>query len=227
MSESAAGELDQVQLEAAVDAHLAALGARLRERGMGGRAGFGERPALLVVDLVRGFTDPASPLGGELDAEVEVAARLLAAARAAGAPTVLSVPLEEAGGWTRKLPANAILRPGSEWVEPDPRLGATAADQVLTKTYPSCFFGTDLVTRLLARGVDTLLIAGASTSGCVRATAVDACSLGLRAIVIADAVADRSPLSHRLALFDLDLKYADVVDSAAALAALARPGSGG
>lgn len=221
--------MSEARLLAEVDAHLEALGARLRERGMGGRAGFGARPALLVVDLVRGFTDPASPLGAALDAEVEVAARLLAAARAAGAPTVLSVPLEEDGGWARKMPANDVLRPGSEWVELDPRLGLAEGDQVLTKTYPSCFFGTDLVTRLLSRGVDTLLIAGASTGGCVRATAVDACSLGLRTVVVADAVADRSPLSHRLALFDLDLKYADVVSAAEALAALAAaaPAGGG
>jgi nicotinamidase-related amidase len=132
-----------------------------------------------------------------------------------------SVPVAEAGGWSRKIPANDLLVPGTSAVEVDPRLEASVIDTVITKTYPSCFFGTDLVTRLLHRGVDTLLIAGASTSGCVRATAVDSCSYGLRTIVVADAVGDRSAISHEVSLSDLALKYADVVDSETARAALA------
>jgi nicotinamidase-related amidase len=214
MTESAA-------LGAGVEEHLAALRAQLRERGLGGRVGFGERPALLVVDLVRAFTDPSSPLGSDLDAEVAATAELMRAARAAAAPVIVATPHAEEGVWSAKIPANAILVPGSEWVEPDPRLSIEPGDQLLPKTYASCFFGTDLTTRLLSRGVDTLLIAGCSTSGCVRASAVDACSLGLRTIVVADAVGDRAPLSHQVALFDLDLKYADVVSSDQAIAQLA------
>ena len=200
---------------------LAAERARLAADGIGAPSGPGRRSALLVVDLVRAFTEPDSPLGSDLDLVVRRSAELVTAARPAGAPIFFSVPVAEAGGWNRKIPANDLLVPGTRAIELDPRLGATAADTVFTKTYPSCFFGTDLSTRLTHLGVDTLLIAGASTSGCVRATTVDACSYGLRTIVVADAVGDRSAISHEVSLSDLALKYADVIDAEAAAAALA------
>jgi nicotinamidase-related amidase len=199
---------------------LAAERARLAADGMGTPTGPGRCPALLVVDLVRAFTEPDSPLGSDLGLVIGRCAELVETAHTAAAPVFFSIPVAEAGGWSRKIPANDLLVPGTPAVELDPRLGAGGADTVFTKTYPSCFFGTDLVTRLLHRGVDTLLIAGASTSGCVRATAVDSCSYGLRTIVVADAVGDRSAISHEVALSDLALKYADVVDSEAAGAAL-------
>jgi nicotinamidase-related amidase len=207
-------------LTEAVRERLAAERARLAADGIGAPSGPGRRSALLVVDLVRAFTEPDSPLGSDLDLVVRRSSELVAAARPAGALVFFSVPVAEAGGWSRKIPANDLLVPGTRAVELDPRLGACADDTVFTKTYPSCFFGTDLVTRLVHRGVDTLLIAGASTSGCVRATAVDACSYGLRTIVVADAVGDRSAISHEVSLSDLALKYADVIDSTAANAAL-------
>lgn len=200
---------------------LAAERARLAADGIGAPSGPGRRSALLVVDMVRAFTEPDSPLGSDLDLVVRRSAELIAAGRPAGAPIFFSVPVAEAGGWSRKIPANDLLVPGTRAVELDPRLGSCVDDTVFTKTYPSCFFGTDLVTRLVHRGIDTLLIVGASTSGCVRASAVDACSYGLRTIVVADAVGDRSSISHEVALSDLALKYADVVDSATAKAALA------
>ena len=199
---------------------LAAERSRLAADGMGAPSGPGRRAALLVVDLVRAFTEPDSPLGSDLDLVVARAAELVAASRPAGAPVFFSVPVAEAGGWSRKIPANDLLVPGTRAVELDRRLGVCVNDTVFTKTYPSCFFGTDLVTRLVHRGVDTLLIAGASTSGCVRATAVDSCSYGLRTIVVADAVGDRSAISHEVSLSDLALKYADVIDTEAAGAAL-------
>lgn len=208
-------------LAAAVRERLAAERARLAADGIGAATGPGRCPALLVVDLVRAFTEPDSPLGADLDAVVARSAELIAAARPAGVPIFFSVPVAEAGGWSRKIPANDLLVPGTTAVELDPRLGICTADTVFTKTYPSCFFGTDLVTRLIHCGIDTLIICGASTSGCVRATGVDACSHGLRTIVVEDAVGDRSPLSHEVALSDLALKYADVVGTREALAALA------
>lgn len=208
-------------LAAAVREHLAAERERLAADGIGTRVGPGRRAALLVVDLVRAFTEPDSPLGSDLDAVVTRCAELVDAARAAGVPVFFSVPLAEAGGWSRKIPANDLLVPGTPAVELDPRLGASAADTVFTKSYPSCFFGTDFATRLTHLGVDTLVIAGASTSGCVRATGVDSCSSGLRTIVVGDAVGDRSPLSHEVALSDLALKYADVVTVEEAVGALA------
>jgi maleamate amidohydrolase len=207
-------------LAAAVRERLAAERERLAADGIGAATGAGRTPALLVVDLVRAFTEPDSPLGSDLGLVVTRSAELIAGARPAGVPVLFSVPVAEDGGWSRKIPANDLLIPGTEAVELDPRLGALAVDTVFTKTYPSCFFGTDLATRLTHRGVDTLVICGASTSGCVRATAVDACSHGLRTIVVADAVGDRSPIAHEVSLSDLALKYADVVETAAALMAL-------
>lgn len=210
------GECVDPDLERSVQAHLASLHERLAERGFAGRVGFGRRPAVLVVDLARGFTDPESPLGHDYDAVIAATNGLLDAARASAVPVLFSVALAEAGLWARKLPANDLLVDGSDWVRLDPRLARRDTDHVLPKRYPSCFFGTDLATRLISRGVDTLVIAGVTTSGCVRASAVDACSLGLRTIVVADAVGDRSPLSHLVSLFDIDAKYGDVVSLVAA-----------
>jgi maleamate amidohydrolase len=204
-----------------VDRHLAEMAAALRARGMGGRIGFGSRPALLVVDLVRGFTDPAAPLAHDLAAEIAVTRTLLDAARGAGVPVIFSIPIAEGGLWSRKIPSNDMLVPGSEWVQVDERVAPIDGETLLQKSYASCFFGTDLPSRLIARGVDTLILAGCTTSGCIRATAVDACSLGLHTIVVEDAVGDRAPLSHKVALFDIDAKYGDVVGSAEVVAQLA------
>src|SRR4051794_15699364 len=191
-----------------VDQHLDEMKARLVERGMAGRVGFGERPALLVVDLVCGFTDPgASPLAHDVSAEIEVTRKLLDAARGASVPVIFSIPVAEGGLWSRKIPSNNMLVPGSDWVQVDERLAPIEGETLLQKSYPSCFFGTDLISRLVARGVDTLIMAGCTTSGCIRATAVDACSLGLHTIVVEEAVGDRAPLSHKVALFDIDAKY--------------------
>jgi nicotinamidase-related amidase len=213
------------ELERLVDEHLAELHERLAARGFAGRVGFGERPAILVVDLIRAFTDERCPLASNLDAEVAVTREILDAARAAGVPCVLTTvtydaALEEAGVWGVKIPASSWLVEGGEWVDFDERLGRVESDMVLTKKYASCFFGTDLASRLVSRQVDTLIVTGCTTSGCVRASAVDACSLGLRAIVVEDAVGDRAPISHRASLFDIDAKYGDVVRSPQVLAYL-------
>jgi nicotinamidase-related amidase len=209
-------------LRSRLAAEYAAAREVLVSRGFGGRVGFGSKPALLVVDLVRGFTDTRSPLAANLDAEVAATSELLDAARAAAVPIIFTTvtydpELEDAGVWKYKIPASSWLIEGSEWVEVDERLGRTDGEQLLVKKYASCFFGTDLASRLVSRGVDTLLIAGCTTSGCVRASAVDACSLGLRAIVVEEAVGDRAPLSHMASLFDIDAKYGDVVSLEAAL----------
>ncbi len=102
----------------------------------------------------------------------------------------------------------------------DERLGREPGDMLLVKKYASCFFGTDLISRLVSRGVDTLIITGCTTSGCVRASAVDACSYGLHTIVVEDAVGDRAPLSHLTSLFDIDAKYGDVTTTDAVIAHL-------
>lgn len=219
------------ELLSLADEHLEQLAGRLRERGFGARVGFGARPAVLVVDFINGFTDERSPLAADFAAELAVTRSLLDAARAASILCVLATSeydaaLEEAGIFGRKIPSNSWLLAGSEWVAIDPRLGQVDSDMVIVKKYPSCFFGTDLASRLVSRGIDTLIITGCTTSGCIRASAVDACSIGLRPIVVRDAVGDRAPLSHRASLFDIDAKYGDVIDSAEVLAYLSRLAAG-
>jgi nicotinamidase-related amidase len=207
------------------------LGRELRERGFGKRVGFGERPAVVAVDMIRAFTDPAAPMGtSDFDEAVLAARAVLDAARAAGLPVFLVTSSydqarREAGNWELKVDHDGMLH-GSEWIEFDERLGRAASDQVVVKKYPSCLFGTDLNSRLVSQRVDTLIIVGVSTSGCVRATAVDACSSGYRTIVVEEAVGDRFLLTHRANLFDVDMKYGDVVrleETVSYLSSLGRP----
>ncbi len=207
-------------------AELTELRARFARSGMVRRIGWGQRPAVVVVDLIRGFTDPACPLGGELGEVVEATGALLVAARAAGVPVFWAMvryrpDLGDAGVWPAKIPAQRLLVEGAPWVELDERLDARPEDDRVVKKHASAFLGTDLDARLNRLGVDTVLVAGATTSGCVRASVVDACGLGFRPIVVREAVGDRAPLVHEVSLFDLDAKYADVEDLAAVVARLA------
>jgi nicotinamidase-related amidase len=197
-------------------AEYARLRQEFRDKGFGSRVGFGSRPALLVVDLITGFTDLRSPLAGQLESQLAATNELLEPARALGIPVIFSTvaydaELQEAGIWIRKIPANSWLVEGSEWVEVDKRLNQQPNETTLVKKYASCFFGTDLAARLVSRRVDTLLITGCTTSGCVRATAVDSCSYGFHTIVVEEAVGDRADLPHAASLFDIDAKYGDVV----------------
>jgi maleamate amidohydrolase len=188
-----------------------------RQRGFGLKIGFGERPALLVVDMLKAFTNPQMMLGANLDKEIEAIKPLLAIARERDIPIIFSTviyndaDLKDAGIWALKQKGVVTLKGDSDSVEIDPRLGFRATDSLLVKKYASCFFGTDLVPRLLSRRVDTLIIVGCTTSGCVRATAVDAVQTGLRPMVVREAVGDRSAAAHEQSLFDLNAKYADVV----------------
>ncbi len=122
--------------------------------------------------------------------------------------------LQEAGIWIRKIPSNSWLVEGSEWVEIDERLEQRPHETTLVKKYASCFFGTDLAARLVSRRIDTLIVTGCTTSGCVRATVVDACSFGFHTIVVEEAVGDRAALPHAASLFDIEAKYGDVVSLA-------------
>jgi nicotinamidase-related amidase len=183
---------------------------------MGQRVGFGERPAILVVDMTNAFLDPRSPLAGALEPQVKEIKRLLDAGRERGVPVIFSAvhydpELKEAGLWARKIPANHVLQRGTEWVEVDARLEKRPDEMLLVKKYASCFFGTDLASRLVSRRVDTLIVTGCTTSGCVRATVVDSCSFGFHTIVPQGAVGDRAELPHWANLFDIDMKYGDVV----------------
>ncbi|TVS09402.1 MAG: isochorismatase family protein [Gammaproteobacteria bacterium] len=187
--------------------------------------GLGSAPALLVVDASRGFTDPASPLGGDFAAELTVINQLLDRAHHLGWPVVLSTVVyrhpDEATVFRAKLPDLELLQAGSKWVELDPGLHRAEGDRVLEKTHPSCFHGTDLDAWLRQVGVDSVVVTGFTTSGCVRATAVDALQYDYRTVVVADAVGDRDAAAHTANLRDLELKYTDVIDSRALAAALA------
>jgi nicotinamidase-related amidase len=189
---------------------------RVQRRGFGNRVGFGSRPALLVVDFTCNFTSPARSLGADMAVEIAQANRLILAARKAGAPVYLSTiayddPVREAGVWADKIHGLRDLVLGTGEVEQDSRLALASTDRIVVKRFASCFFGTTLAEDLRQDGIDTLIIAGCTTSGCVRASAVDACQHGLRTIVAREATADRLEAAHRQSLIDIDLKYGDVV----------------
>jgi nicotinamidase-related amidase len=188
-----------------------------KERGFGLKMGFGQRPALIVIDLLKAFTDPKRMLGADLDTQIEATKPLLEVAHARNMPVLFSTvryddaDLRDAGIWSLKQKGTVTLKADTDGWQVDPRLDFRPTDSLLVKKYASCFFGTDLVPRLNSRGVDTLVIAGCTTSGCVRATAVDAVQNGFRPMVVREAVGDRSRPAHEQSLFDLDAKYADVV----------------
>jgi nicotinamidase-related amidase len=180
----------------------------------GGAAGFGSRPALVVVDLSLGFTDPSSPLACELDDVLGATRRVLDAARGAMPVFFTTVLYDEVGEaaaavFLRKVPALKILRPGSRWVEIDDRLGRRPDEPIIAKAGASAFFGVPFAAMLAGR--DTLIVCGASTSGCVRATVVDAMQHGLAPIVPRECVGDRSARAHEQALADISGRYGDVV----------------
>jgi maleamate amidohydrolase len=197
--------------------------------GFGGRGGSGRRPALVVVDMTLGFTDPESPLACDLEGPVENIARLLDAARGAGIPIVFTtVAYKEsdrltAAAFIDKVPALLTLEAGTRWAEIDPRIAPKETEPVLNKLFASGFFGTPLGALLTAAGVDTLVVTGASTSGCVRATAVDALQHGFRPVVPREAVGDRNPDAHEANLYDIDAKYGDVIGVDEALGYLEGP----
>jgi nicotinamidase-related amidase len=200
------------------------------ERGFGQRIGFGERPALIIIDMLKAFTDPAAPLGANLEPQLAAIERLLTAAHARSRPVIFSSvrydesDARDAGIWARKMKGVTSLQADGKGWELDPRLDFRNGDILLYKKYASCFFGTDLVPKLLTKGVDTLIVTGCTTSGCVRATAVDACQNGFRPVVVREAVGDRSAAAHAQSLFDLDAKYADVVGIEDALSYLEKLG---
>jgi len=189
-----------------------------RGRGIGDRVGYGKSPAIVVVDMSRAFTDPSYRVGSDQADTVEAIARVLAAARERGdVPVFFTTMAYEADGldaglWGRKVPALLDLRVDDDAaMQIDERIAPAENDLVLNKKFASAFFGTPLAPLLAARGVDTVILTGCSTSGCVRATAVDAVSYGYRLIVPEECVADRAPGPHHANLFDIHAKYGDVV----------------
>ena len=191
-----------------------------------GRVGWGAKAAVLVIDLVRAYSDPAGPFGlPEPEPAVTATQALVDAARAHGHLVVWTVVryapgLEDGGLFVRKVPALASFADDASGGWGELTLQPQAGEPVLVKQYASAFFGTALASTLHAAGVDTVVLAGVSTSGCVRATALDALNCGFRPQVVRDACADRTTALHENNLADLDAKYADVVDLQDALAHL-------
>ena len=188
---------------------------------------FGSRPALILIDMVEAYLKPGSPLYAGIEAAVESAARLRAAARAAGIPVIFTNVEYAPGGadggvFYRKVPALKVFEKGSPLGAFPAVLSPEQGDIVITKRYASAFFATHLAATLTSLGIDTLMIAGVSTSGCVRATALDACQNGFLPFVVRDACGDRHAAPHEANLFDLQAKYAEVVNEARALELLAR-----
>ncbi len=185
----------------------------------------GERPAVLVVDFSRGFTDPECALGADMTNEVEATRRVVDAARELNLPVIFTTigfepNLKDGALWTQKIPALGELQIGGKWVEIDPRLERREDEMVILKKGASAFFGTNLAAVLATQKVDTVVLCGATTSGCIRATAIDLLQSGYPALVPRECIGDRASEPHEANLVDLQAKYADVVSIEDALAYL-------
>jgi maleamate amidohydrolase len=198
------------------------------EAGFAARLGAGRSCAVLVVDVLRAYLDADSPFHADVEDARASAARVVAAARAAGRPVLFTrvryaADGSDGGHFMRKVPSLRLYADPDDPLTDFPDDPRPVDDEVvITKQYASGFFGTSLASTLLARGIDTVIVVGFSTSGCVRATATDAIQHGFIPLVVRDAVGDRDPGVHEANLFDLDAKYADVIDEAAAVEVLRR-----
>ncbi len=194
-------------------------------RAFDGSLGFGASPALILVDFVQAYFDSASPLYAGVEDALASALRIRAAARLAGIPVFYTNVVYQEGGadggvFYRKVPALEVFVAGNplgDWPE---GLRPGPDETVISKQYPSAFFGTPLAAQLTELGVDTLIITGLTTSGCIRATCVDTMSPGFIPIIVADACGDRHAAPHEANLFDMNAKYADVLDEASVVAHL-------
>ena len=193
--------------------------AKRRHLPMPGRVGYGERPAVLVIDMAKAWTDPQSPMGADVTDTIANIKKILDVARQtkpkipvfftvmAYAPNLKGITEVH----NRKRPHLAkLLTEGSPWLEIDPRLGRQPDELLMVKEHASCFSDTVLLRMLISNKCDTLIITGCSTSFCVMATCCDASMLGFHGIVPAEAVGDRDPIMHEYMLLNLDWKVVDV-----------------
>lgn len=181
-----------------------------------GSLGFGNSPALILVDFVQAYFDESSPLYAGVDDALASALRIRDAARDAGVPVIYTNVVYQEGGkdggvFYRKVPALEAFVAGNPLGAWPAGLEPAGDELVITKQYPSAFFGTSLAATLTANGIDTLIITGLTTSGCIRATCIDAVSNGFIPVVVSDACGDRHEAPHEANLFDMNAKYADVV----------------
>lgn len=196
-----------------------------QSKGFAARSGFGRRPALLIVDFMNAFTDPSTPLGGDFSNQLAATSELLTAFRKCDLPIIYTViayepGFKDAGVFIQKVPSLSVLLRGSPMCEVDDRIKPLANDYIVSKKYASSFFATNLDTYLRNQGADTLVIVGCTTSGCVRASAVDSLQYGYRTIVVREGCGDRADGPHEANLFDIDAKYADVVSLEECLASV-------
>ncbi|WP_296260398.1 MULTISPECIES: N-carbamoylsarcosine amidohydrolase [unclassified Pseudomonas] len=190
----------------------------------GNRIGFGQKPALLMIDFMQGYTQAGAALyaPGVVSAVAESVA-LLASARQHGIPVVHTniryhpTHFADGGMWVKKAPVMKDMVQGNPLAAFCEQVLPLPEEVVISKQYASSFFGTSLASLLHAQGIDTVVLAGCSTSGCIRATAVDAVQHGFRTIVVRECVGDRHPAPHEANLFDIDSKYGDVVSKQEAI----------
>ena len=192
------------------------------DRGIGTRVGFGKRPALLVIDMSVGFNDPTYRVGADQTPAVTRIAALLRSARECHVPvyfftTAYQRDGRDAGMFGKKIPALLDLQAGDRAVEIDRRLAPIDGEIIITKKFSSAFFETNLVSLLVRDGIDTTILTGCSTSGCIRAAAVDGVSYGYHVIVPEECVSDRADGPHYASLFDINAKYGDVLPLAEVL----------
>lgn len=192
------------------------------------RIGFGKKPCVIVIDFIEAYTRKGAAFFGQgvVDA-VEETVELLAAARTAKIPIIYTKVLYHPSGmdgglFVKKVPALRQLVAGEPLAEIDHRIPPAPEDLVIVKNYPSCFFGTTLASTLAGLGVDTLILTGCSTSGCVRAAAIDAIQYGYRVIVPRECVGDRHVAPHEANLFDINAKYGDVVSKSEVMDCIGR-----
>jgi maleamate amidohydrolase len=185
-----------------------------------GSVGFGSRTAILVVDFQKAFTSADSPLGGSplISSAVTNTKNLLSAAREVNTPIIFTVVAyredqQDMGLWPLKVSTLSTVQIGSKWVDIDDNLEVQEKDIVLTKKMPSAFFNTDLTNILISNGIDTVIIAGCTTSGCIRATAVDSFSYGFRTIIAEECVGDQGIEPHKANLFDISNRYGDILSN--------------
>lgn len=199
-----------------------------KRQGFGNSSGFGKKPALLVVDFVNGFNDADAFGGGNIAAAIANTATLLAACRRHGVPVAFTRVVyaddgADAGVFCLKAPALLKLTEHAVLSQVVPELTPIPGEYVLRKTQPSAFFGTGLAGWLTAKGVDTVLVTGCTTSGCVRASVIDAMSSNFRTVVVTDGVGDRAIGPHEANLFDMEQKYADLLSTAEVIARIEEP----
>jgi len=189
------------------------------------RVGFGARPALLMIDFCQAYFEPGNALYSEVDEALASALRVRAAARAAGVPVILTNVVYHPSGidggrfFEKAMPLKNFLKdsPMGAW---GPGLEPFDDELVISKQYPSAFFGTSLSSTLTAAGIDSVILTGLTTSGCIRASCIDSMSYGFKTAVVAEACGDRHAAPHDANLFDMNAKYADVVSEAETIAFL-------